>query len=261
MIALDPARAATDFADPRWLSAANRNTHVIVEACNHAGIPLPATLVRTLLEHSLPLAVGSRCYPHQYVVAAALKSLALTSGEQARPFLESSLDSDQPEIQEAAAQGLVELAGLHDPVAFAMARVDEAGFEGLTRAQRVVYCAFEFEAEVCNGGLMQFFGNSSGNHVFETLEAIRELGHPEAEHALASAMALVGPLAREPDREMRLAAFEDRYDELQTAFKPLQSAYYGVQGKLKQKMLLYAVRHREDFGAAHQPRPDHPNPA
>jgi hypothetical protein len=224
VVSLDPARAAVDFASPRWLSADNRNAFRILQACNEARISLPVDLVRRLLDHSLPLAVGERCYPHQYVVAAALEALAKQLGDQVKPLLEMALASDQEEIQESAAKGLAALAGLDDPVNFVLERKQSVGFEGLTTPQRIVYCGIQFDSEVCNGGILQFFGNSSGDHAADTLEALGVLGHPEAYRALDVAMNLVGPLSREPDRDMRLAAFEDRYDDLQTRFGPLWRA-------------------------------------
>jgi hypothetical protein len=249
VVALDPERAAIDFASPRWLSVDNRNTYHILEACNEAQIALPVALLRRLLDHSLPMAVGEGCYPHQYVVAAALEVLARQLGDQARPLLEKALSSDQEEIQKSAAKGLATLAGLDDPINFVLEREQEVGFEGLTTPQRVVYFGFVFDAEVCNGGIMQFFGNSSGDHAVETLEALRVLNHAEGYRALETAMSLVGPLAREPYRDIRLAAFEGRYDDLQTRFGPLESAYYGTKGLLRQRMLLYAVENADDFRA------------
>jgi hypothetical protein len=249
VVALDPARAAVDFASPRWLSADNPNVYPVLQACNGARLSLPEDLVRSLLDHSLPLAVGERCYPHQYVVAAALEALARCIGDRAKPVLEGALASDQVEIQESAAKGLATLVGLDNPVDFVLDRVQKVGFEGLTAPQRVVYCGFLFDAEVCNGGIMQFFGNSSGDHAVETLEALRVLNHAEGSCALDTAMNLVGPLAREPDRDMRLAAFEDRYEDLETRFGPLESAYYGTKGLLRQRMLLYAVANEEHFRA------------
>lgn len=247
VVVLDPERAAVDFASARWLSAENPNTCRILEACNEARIALPHDLVRQLLEHSLPLAVGERCYPHQYVVAAALEVLARQLGEPVRPLLENALASDQQEIQESAARGLATLAGLDDPIHFVLGRMEQVGFDGLTAPQRVVFLGWEFDAEVCNGGMMQFFGNSSGDHAANTLEALRVLGHPEALRALDEATRLIGPLSREPDRDMRLAAFEERFDELQTRFEPLESAYYGTQGLLRQRLVLYAVANAEHF--------------
>jgi hypothetical protein len=117
----------------------------------------------------------------------------------------------------------------------------------LSHEQRVVYCAFLFDAEVCNGGLMQFFGNSSGDHAVDALEALSELGHKEAHAALRDAIKLVGPLARETNRELRLTGFEGRWEELQPAFDPLEQAYYATQAQLRQAWLLYAIRHAEHF--------------
>jgi hypothetical protein len=104
-----------------------------------------------------------------------------------------------------------------------------------------------FDVQVCNGGIMQFFGNIE--YTVETLEAVRVLNHAEAHTALEFAMNLVGPLAREPDRDMRLSAFQDRFDDLQTQFRPLESAFYGTRGLLRQRMLLYAVANAEHFRA------------
>lgn len=246
-IELAPARAARDFASERWLTPSNPYVYKILEQCNQAGILLPEQLVRQLLDYSLPKAVGDRCYPHQYVAAGALVALAKRLGKEVRPLLETALNSDQEEIQEAAGKGIAELSGIDDPVSFVIDLVEAVDFEGLTIPQQTVYCANLFDVQVCNGGLMQFFGNSSGDHTVETLEALRLLGHPEASRTLERAMSLVGPLARESGREMRLAAFEDRYDELLAKFEPLENEYYRTKGLLRQRLLLFAAEHGEHF--------------
>jgi HEAT repeat protein len=247
VVELDRARATVDFASERWLSPSNPNVHQILEACNQTGILLPEKLVRRLLDHSLPLAIGERCYPHQYVVGGALEALARRLGEQIKPLLEELLASDQEKIRESAAKGLAKIAGLEDPVNYVIQRAQKVGFEGLTAPERVVYCGFLFDAEVCNGGIMQFFGNTSGDRAVETLEALRVLNLPEAFNGLDTAMNLVGPLSREPDRDMRLTAFEGRYDELQAGFEPLEHAYYATKGLLRQRILLYAVANADHF--------------
>lgn len=48
-------------------------------------------------------------------------------------------------------------------------------------------------AEVDNGGLMQFFLNSSGHVAPEAVAAFRRIGFPEAAGAVAAAMAVFGP--------------------------------------------------------------------
>jgi HEAT repeat protein len=247
VLELDPARAAIDFASERWLSPSNPNVYKILEECNQASILLPESLVRRLLDHSLPRAVGEKCYPHQYVAAAALVALAMKSGDEVRALLECALSSDQDIIQEAAARAIAKLADLNDPVGFVLERKEQVGFERLSKPQQVVCCCYVFDAEVCNGGITQFFGNTSGDLTAETLEALKTIGHKEAVNALQTAMRLLGPLSRERDRDLRLEAFQNRFDELQAAFRPLEDEYYRKNGLLRQRILLYAVANAEHF--------------
>lgn len=247
IVLLDPIRAAVDLADDRRLDLANPNAHRIIDSCNRAGVRLPEPVLLRLLNAALPQATGEWCYPNDYVAAAALRALALRSAEGARTIAESLLNHENETIKEAAAGALAALAGVCDPAGFVIDRANQQGYGALSREQRVVYCAFLFDAEVCNGGLMQFFGNPSGDHAADTLEALAELGHEGAHAALHTAMRLVGPLSREEDRELRLTGFEGRWDELQPAFDPLEDAYYATRARLRSAWLLYAVRHAPQF--------------
>lgn len=163
-------------------------------------------------------------------------------------MLERALDHEEERIQEAAGEGLVRLAGIDDPFRFVCRQVEEHGIESLTSPQRVVYFANVFEHEVCNGGLMQLFGNSSGGYVREALTALHEVRHEDAERALVAAVDAVGPLVFEREHVLRMAAFEDRYDELVEMFRPLEEAFYRSTGLFRQKVLLYAAAHAAQFG-------------
>lgn len=257
VVALDPVRAAADFGSARWLTIENSNAHRILNACNGAGIALPEPLLRDIYEESTSRITSGRCYPFDYVAAEALTALVSSAGESVRPLLEAALESENEHLAEAGARGVASLAGIPDPASFVVDACHQNGFESLTEPQRVVYCAFLFDAEVCNGGIMQFFGNSSGDHVVETLAALRELGQAEALNALDAAVKAAGPLSMESDRELRLTAFEGRYDELKSLFSPLESAYYKTNHQLRIKWQLFAARHAEHFRPADaQPQPN-----
>jgi Domain of unknown function (DUF4375)/HEAT repeats len=247
IVVLDPSRAGVDLADQRYLSLSNRNAYRILEACNRVNVALPEDAVRRLLDAALPLAAGDDCYPNDYVVAAALRALALRRADGVGAVAESLLAHENRTVKEGAAEALTILTGIRNPTEFVIDRVHQQGYKDLSHEQRVVYCAFLFDAEVCNGGLMQFFGNSSGNHTVDTLAALLELGHKEAYAALDEAIRLVGPLSRESDRELRLTAFEGQWDKLQPAFDTLERFYYHAQVPLRQTWLLYAVRHADHF--------------
>jgi hypothetical protein len=247
LVILDRERAARDLVDERWLNLSNNYAYQILEALNDAGIVLPEPVVRKMLEGSLPLSVGKDCYPNNYVAAAALKALAATAGRSAKSLIESLSEHENDKIREASAEALIIIGGLKDPVGWVHSLVAANGYESLTHEQRVVYCAFLFDAEVCNGGLMQFFGNSSGDHAADTVDALRELGHTVGGEVLATAMRHVGPLAREKDLELRLSAIESRFDQLRSLFDPLESNYYETASQLRQAWLLYATRHPDHF--------------
>ena len=51
-----------------------------------------------------------------------------------------------------------------------------APYEGLTPVQRVAHLAFLYDAEVQNGGHLQYFANSAGRRWRETLDALTVLG-------------------------------------------------------------------------------------
>ncbi|TVQ51575.1 MAG: DUF4375 domain-containing protein [Phycisphaerales bacterium] len=245
MIALDRKRAAQEFASRRWINRENPDVVGLLRSCNEAEIQLPAELVRDLFDDSLPRVTGDSCYPHCSIAAESLRSLTSSLGEAARPLLMSMLNHDHEKLQVASAAGLAMLVGLKDPAYLMFQKVSQRGLDTLNPPQRVVHFASTFEFQVGNGGLAQFFANSSGDHVPEIMEALRILGHPEAIHALVSAVDLVGPIARERDREIRLTAFEDRYDELRQRFEPLEDAFYATIGRFQQSLLLYAAEHAD----------------
>lgn len=85
--------------------------------------------------------------------------------------------------------------------------------ERLEPAARTLWHAGCFEGEVINGGLSQFFSNSSGNWSHESLAAIRRIGAALCAGVLERALALFPDGVAPADRQQRcefLFAFEER---------------------------------------------------
>lgn len=247
VVALDPMRAATEYSSTRWLSTACRNALNILRACNGAGVILQQSAVEQFLAESLRKAEAENCYPHDYAAAEALTMLVIASREQARPQLSACLSHSSPKVREAAAKGLARLAGLGDPYEFVLNHREKAGDSGLTEPQRIIYLVTVFDGEVCNGGLMQFFGNSSGNRAGDTLAALKQFQYEPGLQVLEVAIEVVGSAALESDQERRLSAIGRRYDELQKAFEPLETEYYRSKDRLREKILLYTIDHADHF--------------
>jgi hypothetical protein len=234
---LDPKRAAVDFASERWLSPTNPEVHQILKACNEKAIKLPASPVRKLYEHFLPLAVGERCYPYQNIVAESLVALAASLGEEAKPLLVRALESDQERIKVSAAEGLAKLYGIDNPDHFVLGRLNKVGYRRLTQPQKYVFCSYYFDAEVSNGGLSQFFTNSGAPFAKSDAQyALRAIGPPEVAQVLDAAIEHIETLKTDPT-----------VGDLHKAFEPLDSKYYQFSSVHNQKRILYAIENKEHF--------------
>jgi len=85
--------------------------------------------------------------------------------------------------------------------------------EQLSAAARVIYYVGCFDGELVNGGMSQFFSNSSGNHAHETLQALRAIGAALSSSLLEKALTIFPNAIAPIDRQLRcdlLFAFEKR---------------------------------------------------
>ncbi len=83
------------------------------------------------------------------------------------------------------------------------------GYEGLSEVERVYYLACVVNGEVHNGGLHQFYSNSSGDRYTETLSALEELDAWHSRRILARSCELLFPGMSEPPQDR-----DERFDVL-----------------------------------------------
>ena len=83
-----------------------------------------------------------------------------------------------------------------------------AGFAGMSRAEQNVYLVWVLQGEVENGGLDQFFANSSGNCAVRTAKALDEIGMTEESQVYREALALFPDASPSEDRSTRFDEIE-----------------------------------------------------
>jgi hypothetical protein len=121
----------------------------------------------------------------------------------------------------------------------------------LTPPARNLYLVVVFDAEVVNGGLHQYFSNSSGAFAYEALAALREVGAAEAADLLRTAINAFPQQIVPGDRRERNQAL----DAVEPPFlDALDTKYYsfsdtGVED-LGNLMLAFMRRHASDGVAA-----------
>jgi len=116
-------------------------------------------------------------------------------------------------------------------------------YEKLTDIQRTAHLAFWYDAEVCNGGHLQYFANSSGKRAVETVDALVDMKMEEQCAVLedAIAFALKNPL---PELE---TAEEFVAEALENRFGAFDSRYYNCAKSTNQFLEEYLENHFSDF--------------
>ena len=91
-------------------------------------------------------------------------------------------------------------------------RWDRLGFEGLSTSEVRVVALEALEGDVMNGGLGQYFFNSSGDLALVALRGLEALGAVETHRALKEAIAKVWPDKYPTDRDTRTDAINAAED-------------------------------------------------
>lgn len=101
-------------------------------------------------------------------------------------------------------------------------RADLSEYSDLERA---ALCLHRLEAEVNNGGSHQFFFNSSGELVPQTLEALERIGAPQTKRLLEQAVAIAFPNGY-PSRAEDVAEGLAEYDVVGDQLEPPDEAFF-----------------------------------
>lgn len=246
LLRLDRERAASLLTSPMNLDAERERLHEALRELRDFEVTVDE---RALL--SIESAVADRAdeYPFSYVLCEILQLLARIDSDAARRAITRNINSGSREVRTAAAHALAASRGIKKPFEFAFARLSSRGWSGITGPQRQVLVIRELIDEVCNGGFMQYFANSSGSRWRDALAALKEIG-AEKDHALLKrAAAIVGPEGPsniDDDRHLQLSRVSKTDMRI---FSPLEAAFYQDERDREVLLLRYIIQHPSDFGA------------
>jgi hypothetical protein len=130
------------------------------------------------------------------------------------------------------------------------ARFWRADYHELSAPERVFRAIWELEGEVNNGGIDQYFFNSSGSLVPDVVDALKTIGAYRMAGILEEAIGLMPANVswRDSDmrREMLIALPETRQDALDT----LTRKFYDYPDDLTALLYAYVCDHRAEVGGA-----------
>lgn len=226
LFALDPKRAAEVFLSPATFRPDSRILHDALTTMANGGVSVPREQLLELIE---TLRSGEIKYPKEYILCQALGLLGLHRHPDDLKLLEMLQDHPDRTVAVGASSGILTWHGLQGFEERLEERKDKGGYASLSRPQQLYNAVFILDGEINNGGLDQYFVNSSGDLWRDALEGLKAMGDLKRAGVLEDATAKFGKGGPSTDRRTRqkqLAAIA-RADE--NALEALDARYYSEE--------------------------------
>ncbi|MES2475948.1 MAG: DUF4375 domain-containing protein [Verrucomicrobiota bacterium] len=182
--------------DSEWLPA-------ILDALTAGAALPPLETIRRLLSD---LESGMFEFWHPELAhAAILRALMAIRAPEAEETLRRVI-KEKPTLADKASRMLLELHGI-DPMDVYLRlldRVEGSGIESLAEVEQNFYAVMVFTAECDNGGIQQYFTNTSSEHARQAFRALQVIDAPNAADFLRKVMMLFGKQGPPEDRDERL---------------------------------------------------------
>jgi hypothetical protein len=118
----------------------------------------------------------------------------------------------------------------------------DAGFDGLTPDEQAYYTLRVLEGEVYNGGIGQFFDNSSGRHYQVVVEKLRLLQATTSLELLIKAKTILFGATDPPQDKRERYSLMRKGERIDAALDDLSKAYWKDPDKLGEKLDAFAER-------------------
>jgi hypothetical protein len=119
--------------------------------------------------------------------------------------------------------------------------------DGLTEPQKTFYFNQNLEREINNGGLNQYFYNSSGDFAHETIASLRTIGAGKTADILQKAIDQFPGSAVPKDRVKRQEELEQIEDTANEVWEQLDQAFYKYEDNLNYLNIEYVKQNRNSF--------------
>lgn len=120
--------------------------------------------------------------------------------------------------------------------------------ENISKPQQVLCLAYVFDKEVNNGGLDQFFFNSSGNNTHESVGALMAVGAVHAAGILQEAINTWPNESVPKDWEARRNKMEAREEKAQIVWDNCTTQFYKSSESITELLYSYIDSNSEEFG-------------
>ncbi len=258
LLDLDFNTAKALLTSPSILDSSNPSASKIIKILDGKSIPIPEDLLLKLLhstdqpppDHQAASLRGELLKAmagmgHPDAEARILHTLANKPSPDNSPKMAKVSET----LRELAGEALCIALGIRDPIDRAFRFVDKARSGGRVVPSPLlnVMVVAELDAEIKNGGLNQYFFNSSGNSAALTAPALQEIGAPSRSEIMRAACALFGPEGPSLQREGRFRQLEAMDETRRDRMNILEKEWYATEINLGHLLHLYSAANAGAF--------------
>lgn len=240
----DPARATEWFLSPEVFHADAPGLHYVLEVLGRAKVSVPRDRVLALIESLKRKEIK---YPTTYALGSAFLLLGLHQLPEDREVLREWLAHPDDSVAEGAAAGLLASHGLEDFERRIWEKEGQTGYASLTEPQRYYSAVLACDGEINNGGISQYFVNSSGDQWKDALAGFEAMGCTERAAILREAVAMFGAAGPSTDREKRQDQLSKLYRRNDEIFDDLETRYFNCPEVIGAHAAGYVLKHPEAF--------------
>lgn len=220
---LNSAKAKDYFLSQEVFTAESPILHEILEVLANAKVSVPRDVLKSLIAS---LEMQELKYPKTRALGEALRLLGQQQREEDRDFIRSRTEHPEERVAQGAAAGLLCLFGLEGFEQRIWDTEKQSGYESLTEHQRLYSAVCMCDAEINNGGLAQYFVNSSADRWRDALAGFEAMGFHERLTVLNEAIAKFGGAEPSIDRGMRQDQLSKLYKRDDSIFDALDTRYH-----------------------------------
>jgi hypothetical protein len=223
---------------PHMLSVENdRNVHAVLDQLNRHGVRLAGEVVRPLLDKVL---ANPDLWPWKCMFENVLRALATTDPNSATRIADEYLDGSVSGFRDGAAEFLREAAALpryevRPPEGMELTGAERGLIEALVECEEVF-------GEVGNGGLSQYFFNSTANRRPQHTAALQAIGFEAGAAALEEASRLIHPKGASLNREERITQYAALPNRTEKRLDKLSELFWTPAPRLR-----FMLRHKDLF--------------
>jgi hypothetical protein len=152
-----------------------------------------------------------------------------------------------------------DILDLEDDTQFCIALSDfvfskDIDFTDLTQSEQIVYCVDDLEREINNGGFEQFFLNSAGDHIYQTLQALENIGAVRTLQLVQRAIKIFPDSGPSPIRDIRVKQLREINDDVKNYLNELDEEFMKYPDNLAMLIRCFVNTNQNEFVDAGQYR-------